>query len=118
PAKRLDWTRVASLAGLDLATFVPAAPRDAPPLFAHARAAWSGKHPDDGTPIHVEAASAHGAPVYFRITGKWDEDVAAADRLIFEGHALAVFEFVFVGFVILFSIVLVMRNLHLRRGDR
>jgi serine/threonine-protein kinase len=118
PAKTLDWTRMASLAGLDLATFAAAAPRDAPPLFADARAAWNGKHPDDGTPIHVEAASARGAPVYFRVTGKWDEDVEAANRLIFQGHALALFEIVFTAFVILFSVVLVMRNLRLRRGDR
>ncbi len=112
----LDWTRAAREAGLDLSQFTPVAPRDTPPIFADARAAWDGKHPDDGTPIHVEAAAASGVPVYFRVTGEWD-DVAHTPG-IFGGRGLAVFMEFFAGLVVLMSVLLAARNFVARRGDR
>jgi serine/threonine-protein kinase len=114
----LDWKRVFALAGLDLQKFAVAAPRDAPALFSDSRAAWDGLHPDDGTPIHVEAASARGIPVYFRVVGAWDADVEAAHRMLFAGRGFALFEEFIFGLVALIGIMLAARNLRLRRGDR
>jgi serine/threonine protein kinase len=35
------------------------------------REAWDGTWPGSGRPLHVEAASLHGKPVYFALSGPW-----------------------------------------------
>jgi len=37
------------------------------------REAWDGKWPGSERPLHVEAASLHGKPVYFALSGPWTE---------------------------------------------
>jgi len=112
-----DWTKLLGFAGLDAAALRPAAPRDAPQLFADARAAWDGSHPDDGTPIHIEAASANGIPVYFRITGTWEREDASR-RIIFAGSGLTVLFELIVALITVAALLLAGRNLRQRRGDR
>jgi len=104
-------------AGLDLAKFKPSPPRDKPALFADTRAAWDGVHPEDGTPIHIEAAEAHGTPVYFRITGRWD-DAKTTTRPIFAGRDFELAVAVVVTLLTTIALLLAGRNLQLRRGDR
>ena len=117
PAAHTDWNKLLAQAGLDAAKLRPATPRDAPQLFADAHAAWDGAHPDDGTPIHIEAASAHGVPVYFRITGSWEREDASR-RVIFAGSGLTlVFELI-VALITVAALLLAGRNLRRRRGDR
>jgi hypothetical protein len=116
-ARPLDWNTLLGAAGLSTTMFVEAEPRLIPPVFADARAAWTGKHPDDGTPIRVEAAAWHGVPVFFRITAPWDEkDVSA--QIPFGGRGFARFLTVLSLAAIVFGIVLAWRNLRLHRGDR
>jgi hypothetical protein len=113
----LDWNELLKTAGLDGAALAPAEPRAVPPVFADARAAWTGKHPEDGTPIRVEAAAWRGVPVFFRITAPWDEkDVRA--QMPFGGSGFDRF-MLFLGLSALaVGFVLAWRNLRLRRGDR
>ena len=113
----LDWNQILDAAGLRGAALTQTAPRGVPPVAADARAAWSGKHPDDGTPIRVEAAAWQGVPVFFQITAPWDEkDVTA--QMPFGGTGFGRF-ILFLGLAaIAFGVVLAWRNLRLRRGDR
>jgi tRNA A-37 threonylcarbamoyl transferase component Bud32 len=113
----LDWNALLDAAGLSTAALAQAEPRAVPPVLADAHAAWTGKHPDDGTPIRVEAAAWRGVPVFFRITAPWDEkDVR--EQIPFGGTGFGRF-FMFVSLAaIVFGSVLAWRNLRLRRGDR
>jgi serine/threonine-protein kinase len=113
----LDWNAVLGAAGLHTAGLVQAEPRTVPPVPADARAAWTGNHPDDGTPIRVEAAAWRGVPVFFRITAPWDEK-DLREQVPFAGGGFGRF-LMFIGLAaIAFGILLAWRNLRLRRGDR
>ncbi len=113
----LDWSALLGAAGLGTAALAQAEPRAVPPVLADSHAAWTGKHPDDGTPIRVEAAAWRGVPVFFRITAPWDEkDVS--EQMPFGGTGFGRF-LMFVSLAaIVFGVVLAWRNLRLRRGDR
>ena len=117
-AKPLDWKPALAAAGLGGAALQRTEPRLLPKSFADARAAWNTKHPDDATPIRVEAAAWRGTPVFFRIVAPWDEAADARSSVPFGGSAFAI------GLLVLFVIVCIVagfltwRNLRLRRGDR
>ena len=114
-AVRGDWRALHVAAGLDLATIRPATPRLVPDVPFDARAAWSATYPDNATPVHVEAATWRGRPVFFRITGPWDR--AGAPRE-FGGRAVLIFMIAIASLVFTIGGALAWRNLRLRRGDR
>ncbi|HET7433636.1 MAG TPA: serine/threonine-protein kinase [Thermoanaerobaculia bacterium] len=116
PKRANDWRSVLALAGFDLAKLTPAAPAFTPPVFADDVRAWSGTHPDDGTPVRIEAASYRGTPVYFEITGPWQR--AAPGKLAFGGNTLDIAFLALAVIAIGASIVLAWRNVRARRGDR
>jgi serine/threonine-protein kinase len=95
-------------------------PRWTPPSFADARAAWDGVHPERGDiPLHVEAASYKGQPVYFQVLPPW----ARADRSTpFQftraqrAAQLSVIA-IFLGIVVT-AALLARRHVRLGRGDR
>lgn len=120
-ARPPDWGALFTAAGLDLARFAPAEPRALPPAYADARAAWSGAHPDDATPIRVEAAAWRGVPVFFRIFAPWDDAPDATGTLPFAGRSGRAYTLattaVLLGFAV-FGALLAWRNLRMRRGDR
>ena len=112
----LDWQPLFAAAALDPRTLVPVPPRLVPPGPTDVHAAWSGRHPDDGTPIRVEAGAWRGRPVFFRLTGAWESATAknlpfstAAVRGLLSGLGLA---------LIALALLLAWRNVRLRRGDR
>ncbi|MEA2237369.1 MAG: eukaryotic-like serine/threonine-protein kinase [Thermoanaerobaculia bacterium] len=112
-----DWNKVLRLAGFDAAALTKTVPRTVPPFFADERAAWDGFWPSDrNRRAHIEAAAAGGAPVFFSITGPWDEDTGALGRQPFARQSL--FLTVLLVVLTLLTIVLAWRNLRLRRGDR
>ncbi|HXH92446.1 MAG TPA: serine/threonine-protein kinase [Thermoanaerobaculia bacterium] len=114
-----DWSKVLRLAGFDSATLTSVTPRIVPPFFADERVAWNGFWPDDRTkPAHIEAAAAGGVPVFFKITGPWNDDPSAVGRQPFETPSLAIFETILFTSLTLATIVLAWRNLRTRRGDR
>ena len=118
PAKPLQWQALLAAAGLDRAGLAAAEPRTVPSTPFDARAAWSGKHPDNGVPIRVDAAAWRGTPVFFRVSGPWEDDPNLFEKVAFGGSLLGVFIFTF--FVAMFAVgaLLAWRNLRLRRGDR
>jgi eukaryotic-like serine/threonine-protein kinase len=115
------WSRVFSEAGLPIERFSPVTPRSIPPVYADARAAWSGAYPERlDVPITIEAAALEGRPVYFEIFAPWTrphnegiqpgttsgERVSLLIRTVVSPLALGV------------ALVLAVRNLRLARGDR
>ena len=115
PARPLDWNAILDSAGLRQAALTPTAPQHLPPAYADARMAWSGKHPDDGTPIRVEAAALRGVPVFFRVLGPWELKPQGEPSF---GRTFVLFFAIFTVLVTSLAVLLAWRNLRLRRGDR
>ncbi|HEX6087442.1 MAG TPA: protein kinase [Thermoanaerobaculia bacterium] len=115
--RALDWNELLRAAGLDPRGLTPAEPSFVPPSFADARAAWTGKYPEDATPVRIEAAAYRGVPVHFRILAPWDErDLRGT--LPFGSGAFHAAGFALVVAAVLVGIVIAWRNLRARRGDR
>ncbi len=120
-ARQADWRALFDAAGLDLAKFTPAAPRALPPAYADTRLAWNGAHPDDGTPIRVEAAALRGIPVFFAIAAPWDDAPDRTGVLPFAGSGGQAYIAAMSVTLLLFAIagmIFAWRNLRQRRGDR
>jgi len=116
-----DWPALFAAAGLDLNRFAPTDPRLLPASFGDLRSAWSGKHPDDGTPIRVEVAMWRGTPVLFRIVAPWDDAVDRTSALPFAGKAGQAYGLATAVVLLVFAlagVLLAWRNLRMRRGDR
>ena len=118
-ANPVDWSVAFHEAGLDIANF-RAASSSWVPLHAYdSRQAWDG--PDPLRPennIHIEAASFHGAPVYFETIYPWDQPtrqeqtpVSASER-VFTYGVITVFIIALLG-----SALIARRNLRAGRGD-
>ncbi|HEV7241899.1 MAG TPA: serine/threonine-protein kinase [Thermoanaerobaculia bacterium] len=117
-ARPLDWSGLLAAAGLDPARLRSVPPTAAPPAPFDARAAWSGTYPADALPIRVEAAAWHGTPVFFKITGEWENASDRLEKVPFSGRLLDVFMLTVVVILSTAAGVLAWRNLRLRRGDR
>jgi serine/threonine-protein kinase len=120
-ARPPNWRALFEAAGLDLGRFTPIAPRTLPPFYADARGAWSGRHPEDGTPIRIEAATWRGTPVLFQIAAPWDDAPDVSGTLPFEGRAGRAYSVATSVALLVFAmlgIVLAWGNLRRRRGDR
>ncbi|HET7151169.1 MAG TPA: serine/threonine-protein kinase [Candidatus Acidoferrum sp.] len=67
-----NWSSLFTAAGLDPASFHPAAPEWAPLAWGDARAAWTGVVPGRETiPLRIEAAFYRGKPIYFDTIYPW-----------------------------------------------
>jgi hypothetical protein len=68
-----DWSSLFAAAGLEMSKFQPAAPEWASLAASDARQAWTGEWPGyRHRPLRVEAATWHGRPVFFSLTGPWN----------------------------------------------
>jgi len=114
-----DWSILFREAGLDLATFQPAASTWIPLHAYDARAAWDGvdpKRPENK--VHIEAASFRGKPIYFETIYPWDQPARqesapeSGSQRVFIFSVIAVFMIALIG-----SALLAQRNLRLGRGD-
>ena len=117
----LDWGMLFAAAGLDPARFTPTSPATLPPAYADARGAWRGQHPDDATPIRIEAAAWRGTPVFFQIVAPWDDARDKMSELPFAGRGGRAYGLATSVFLLVFAVVgvlLAWRNLRVRRGDR
>jgi serine/threonine-protein kinase len=116
-----DWTQLFAEAGLDVGLLHPAASTWAAPVDSDRKAAWEGTFPGQpDTPIHVEAASYHGRPVWFTVLGPWTPR-QPPDRVLrlLPGSRLA--EGVFLAALMLTQIAAVLlarRNVRAGRSDR
>jgi serine/threonine-protein kinase len=68
-----DWNALFTAAGLDMSQFKPTAPEWASLAASDVRQAWTGQWPGyRNRPLHVEAATWHGRPVFFSLTAPWN----------------------------------------------
>jgi serine/threonine-protein kinase len=66
-----DWDPLFAAAGLERRQLTPAEPEWASLAASDVRAAWIGTWPGTERALRVEAASFHGRPVFFSLTGPW-----------------------------------------------
>jgi hypothetical protein len=117
--RAVDWSRLFSAAGLDLAAFQAVDSQWTPLAWGDARAAWAGStpsHPD--IPLRIEAASYRGTPIYFDLIYPWttpDRSVPYSPTRQ-EKIAVLVLVILFVG-VVVSSVLIVRHNLRHKRGD-
>jgi serine/threonine-protein kinase len=113
-----DWSVLFRLADLDQSRFSPAEPVTVPPSAFDSRAAWTGTF-GEGRPeqVRLEAASWKGQPVYFAITGDWQQTASSltGPTRIGLGMGLGAGLFILVPAV---SVLLAVRNLRRGRADR
>lgn len=113
----VDWAALLRETGFDESGLTPVAPTWVPPVYADARAAWTGVYPDrTDVPIRIEAAALGGVPVYFQIFEPWSDTtlgVRGPRRL----SPAAILLFVVFIAVVVGAFLLARRNLRLGRGD-
>ena len=118
PPRPVDWHPLLLAAGFDPSKLTPSAPRTIPPVYADARAAWSGVYPDDPrVPVTIEAAMRGGTPVFFSVSGPW-ADPSSVRRVAFGSPALVVFLASMVIAALGASCFLAWRNVRANRVDR
>jgi hypothetical protein len=71
PSANFDWNVAFAAAGLDPTRFQKAEPAWNSLADSDARLAWTGTWPETTRPLHVEAASWHGKPVFFSLVSDW-----------------------------------------------
>jgi protein kinase-like protein len=114
-----NWSALFAAAGLDPASFHPAAPEWAPLAWGDARAAWRGVVPGhESIPVRIEAASYRGKPIYFDTIFPWTEPDRSTPYSPSLGQKIWVAVLCVSFFAILIGGVLIARhNLHLGRVD-
>ena len=119
PSAAFDWNTLFAAAGLDPTKFQKADPVWNSLAAADTRMAWTGTWPGTTRPLRIEAASLHGKPVFFSLSGDWTKPdrVKSPDdstgKKVQQGLAIAVFLCLFVG-----AVYLARRNYRQGRGDR
>jgi hypothetical protein len=118
-AKEPNWQPLFSAAGLALVDFQPATPTWNELASADARAAWDGQWPGTTHALHVEAASLHGQPVFFQLSGPWTTPsrMSPAQQTASE-KARSIFGIAFGLSLVSAGIWLAYRNYRRGKGDR
>jgi serine/threonine-protein kinase len=114
----VEWAPVMTLAGLDLTTLTPAAPRWTWLATADTRVAWTGTWPGTSDPLRVEAASLHGRPVAFLVAGPWTKPWRDAEATPAGAVGILAIYFGMGLTVLVGGSVLARKNLRAGRGDR
>src|SRR6266852_4831716 len=119
PARPADWLPLFSASGLDAGQFHSVESSWDSLASADTRAAWEGVWPGSGRPLHVEAASRRGKPVFFAVSGPWTKpprmNQAGQTRADKTSQVMGLFiAFVIVGG----SLFLAYRNYSRGKGDR
>jgi hypothetical protein len=118
--RALDWAKFFDYAGGDLEQLRRGQTRWTAPVDNDAKFAWDGVFRGDATPIHIEAASYRGRPVWFRLSGPWGKGNTAiappARSTLTRVVQGAVTIIVMAALTVTF--VLARRNLRLGRSDR
>ena len=119
PVRPADWLPLFTAAGLDLAQFHSVESVWDSLASADTRAAWDGVWPGSSRPLHIEAASRRGKPVYFALTGPWTkpERMKKADQT--RANKLSQIIGLFVALIIFAGgLLLAYRNYSRGRSDR
>lgn len=114
-----DWSPLFAAAGLDQAAFTSVAPEWTPLFYSDMRAAWTRQLAAPASVTErVEAAAYRGKPVFFRIFYPWDSPTRdqAFQPSTHQRFADIIGIVLFAG-ILVGSILVVRRNLRLKRGD-
>jgi serine/threonine protein kinase len=117
-ATSVDWTPLFQLAGLDQAALQPVDPVWTFLAASDTRAAWTGKWPESGRPLRVEAAAFGGRPVAFMTIGDWQKPWRMADTTSSETTAYLVLLLGVTIVVLAGAAILARRNIREGKGDR
>ncbi|HEX7286542.1 MAG TPA: serine/threonine-protein kinase [Candidatus Angelobacter sp.] len=71
PPKPVNWKPLFTAAGLDPSQFQAATPQWTSLAAFDERVAWTGKWPESGYPLRIEAAAWRGQAVFFQMIGPW-----------------------------------------------
>jgi serine/threonine-protein kinase len=80
PQTPMDWSALFAAADVDPAQVHSVPPEWTNVVTTDTRAAWEGLWPGTNRPLHIEAASFHGKPVYFIMMGPWTQQVRSFQR--------------------------------------
>jgi serine/threonine-protein kinase len=117
-AAAVDWTPLFQVAGLDQSTLQPDEPVWTWLATSDTRAAWTGKWPESGRPLRVEAAGLGGRPVAFMLIGDWQKPWRMADVTSSETTAYLVLLLGVTVVIIAGAAILARRNIREGKGDR
>jgi serine/threonine protein kinase len=119
PAKPADWKPLLAAAGLDLSQLQTATPQWVSLAASDERAAWTGKWPDSGRPLRVEAAAWRGKPVYFQMIGPWTRPTRQVGPTVTRGTQVTqVLEFILFCLIPTLAAFWARRQQKQGRGDR
>jgi serine/threonine-protein kinase len=114
-----DWGALFTAAGLEPSRFQRIAPEWNPPVYADARAAWSGSSASSPeVPLRLEASAALGRIVTFRIVSPWTTPARMERQPAPRGALGVLVAMSAIGMIVLVGVVLLARhNLRSGRGD-
>jgi serine/threonine-protein kinase len=112
-----DWDALFSIAGLDPTALQPAEPEWNWLAASDTRAAWTGRWPESGRPLRVEAAALDGRPVAFLMAGPWQRPWRAVETSSNDTVPLLVVGAIALG-LLTGATLLARRHLQEGRGDR
>jgi hypothetical protein len=124
-----NWAGAFNEAGLNIADFKPVEPKFIPSVYADSRLAWDGVFPEQPQiPLHIEADSYRGKPVYFNAMAPWDVAALSTSRAgvgfnpvrsgATDGIPKQALVFGLIALSIIGSLILAKRNLRSGKGDR
>jgi serine/threonine protein kinase len=119
PSAAFDWNVLFTAAGLDPTKFQKAEPAWNSLGASDTRMAWTGTWPGTIRPLRVEAASWHGKPVFFSLSGDWTKPERMKSPE--DSTAKKVRHVLLLAFVVSLlcgAIYLARRNYRQGRGDR
>ena len=117
-AATVDWAPLFRLAALDQSSFQTAEPMWTSLAASDTRAAWTGKWPDSGRPLRVEAAALGGRPVSFMLISDWQKPWRMAEDTSGETTAYIVLLLAAMVVILIGAAVLARQNIREGRGDR
>jgi hypothetical protein len=114
----VGWDVLLREAGFDPSRLTPIPPSWVPPVFADARAAWTGVYPDrPDVAVRIEAAAFQGRPVHFQILEPWSV-VSLGGEPSRMPTAVNVLALALVLLLLTGALLMARRNVRLARGDQ
>ncbi|MFI5007494.1 MAG: serine/threonine-protein kinase [Solirubrobacterales bacterium] len=117
-----DWAPFFHEAQLDAAAFQPVPSEWSAPVDSDHKTAWQGHYPGaPEIPLRIEAASYHGRAVWFALLSPWSSPELGASAQSPSAHSAPMgpaLQAVLALALPLGGLLLVRRNLRLKRGDR
>jgi Protein kinase domain len=114
----VDWSPLFTAAGIEPTQLRPSAPKWLSLAAFDTRVAWDGTWPQSGYPLHVEAASWRGRPVFFSLTGPWSRPNRTPTDANKRENTGNIIVLIVTLLTVAAGVWLAIRNLARGRGDR